>query len=114
MKPEYFRCDCGCEVLCVDSEDVGETKVIYLSIFESFPKYSMLRRLRSMWRILWHGAPHTDQICLGVNEARRLFRHLAAIHDDSWLKQWKKNNKAVSKQWNDAVSLDAKLSGETP
>lgn len=68
-----IRCECGEEVLVVTHAD-GD---FYLCMFDrQFTKYGWRHRLHLMWRIIRHGKPYTDQICISENDATQLMMFL--------------------------------------
>lgn len=76
---KYIMCDCGAEVLVITKD---ESYGVDFAIFKYKPGRSLRERLRLIWRIIRHGEPYTDQMCLGMDKVRDLKNYL-----DKCLKQ---------------------------
>lgn len=76
---KYIMCDCGAEVLVITKD---ESYGVDFAIFKYNPGRSLRERLRLIWRIIRHGEPYTDQMCLGMDKVRDLKNYL-----DKCLKQ---------------------------
>lgn len=72
-KTKYIMCDCGAEVLVVTKD---ESYGVDFAIFKYKPGRSLRERLRLIWRIIRHGEPYTDQMCLGMDKVRDLKNYL--------------------------------------
>lgn len=76
-KTGVFRCDCGEEMLVVDGTDGAG---IDISIWaRQFDKTTLRHRLHLIWRIIRHGRPYIDQICLSYEKADKLARFLKKV-----------------------------------
>lgn len=83
LKEELMvRCDCGEEALLVaDDYPCG----FNLAMFNRcYTQYTWRNRLRLIWRIIRHGKPYTDQICLSYDRAKELV---------DFMNQWEKEHK---------------------
>ena len=77
-----IRCDCGDEMLLIaDDYPFGFNLAMFT---RQFDKVTWRQRLRLIWRILRHGEPYADQICLSYKDAKELM---------DFISQWKKELK---------------------
>ena len=74
MKDELMiKCDCGEEILLItDDNDCA----FCLAMFEKNYKYSFLNKLRFIWRIVRHGTPYEDQMCLSDESVKEIIKFL--------------------------------------
>lgn len=65
-----IKCDCGEEMLTInDDYPFG----FHVAMFDRYcTKYTWRHRLHLIWRIIRHGKPYTDQICLSYDHAKEL------------------------------------------
>lgn len=79
-----LKCDCSCEVLCVDKiKDTSETnpkivtKETYFAIFEKYSKKeNFFNRLGYSIKYLITGKKYHDQIILSEEKTKRLINYL--------------------------------------
>lgn len=73
-----IRCSCGSEVMVINANDYNSETVsttlpidFDIALFKDYSrnKGSLGQRLRHIWRILIHGTPYTDQVCLSKEQA---------------------------------------------
>lgn len=70
MEEKIIKCDCGEEVLVITNDDECG---FFLGMFErQFTRYTWRNKLRLIWRIIRHGKPYTDQICISDANAKEL------------------------------------------
>lgn len=72
---KLIKCDCGEEIMVVTNCD--ECGIDFAIFDRQFTKYTFRNKVRLIWRIIRHGKPYTDQICLNCDKAKELARFIA-------------------------------------
>ena len=74
-----IQCQCGSEYLVLQLQDeVIPGEGLYMCILtRAYDKPSFWHRFRHIWQILRYGKPYTDQMCLSVQDVRKLEKYFS-------------------------------------